>query len=335
MKIIRNVILTIGVFFFVLYLITPYSVFGASYNHTVFVSTDTRFDSSIVVVYADGVFSDSSTITADTTYSLEDDSSYSITKVDFWDGVAYGYPDPAVFLKSSATATISTADKADIASFTNDTLTAQHGAGSWSASTGSGAVTVRIQATDTTGTDSILTADVTVTIRTLGGVLDAVQTTNSGGYADFTLPSDSMVIYGYRSGYLWYTDTIVVSVQDTVILYGKNIFSTASLCVVYGWLKNAQNNPVYGAVVTGNRTTSRYAVDSYNPVIIPNTSVYAITDTLGYFELLLRTTGSYSDTTKGFYNISSTYGGSEIFSVEKLYIPDIGTLSLADSLAGR
>ena len=117
---------------------------------------------------------------------------------------------------------------------------------------------------------------------------------------------------------------------------GITIPSSSDLVTVYGWLRDATNNPIHGATVTANRVTSRFGLGgSGPPVIVPNTSVSVATDTLGLFQLIIRRTGSYSDTTKGFYNITSTYGGSEMFNIEKLYIPNVDSLSLADSLAGR
>jgi len=108
---------------------------------------------------------------------------------------------------------------------------------------------------------------------------------------------------------------------------------------VYGWLRDARNKPIHGAKVVANRVTSRFGLgDSLGGapyVIVPNTSVSTATDSLGLFQLIIRRTGSYRDTLSGKYNITATYRGSEMFSIEKLFVPNVDSLSLADSLAGR
>lgn len=139
----------------------------------------------------------------------------------------------------SATATISQANMAEIADSVDADLTADHGAGAWTTGTGSGDNDIRIYAIDTSGTDDSVMG-VQITVKTIAGVYDIALPTKSNGYRDFTLPTDSMKYLGRRVGYVWITDTINVTGDDTVDIYGYNIPLQPSpdpnLCRVQGYV---------------------------------------------------------------------------------------------------
>ena len=281
MKIMRNIILTIGAFFFVLYLITPYSVFGASFNYEVINTTDTiQWDSAKLHIYRDGSLLSEITISKDTVLSLDDSYLWTIYKSDFWNGIGYYYPDPPVIIKS--------ANVSEITDSVDARVTASHGLGAYTSSTGSGAVSIRVEATDTTGTDSVLTSDVSITVRKMGGVLDAVQITNTFGVANLTLPAESLIILGHKSGYTWYTDTVLISVADTIIVYSRDLWrppiapTDANLCNVYGYIQD-RGVGLYGATIT--LTLPSHVYDSCNNTILVKKVFRDNTDTDGLFSL--------------------------------------------------
>ena len=59
------------------------------------------------------------------------------------------------------------------------------------------------------------------------------------------------------------------------------------------------------------------------------------TDTSGLFQLILRKTGDYTDTTKGFYDIRGTFAGESIFELKKFVVPDVSTLDIGDTILAR
>ena len=113
--------------------------------------------------------------------------------------------------------------------------------------------------------------------------------------------------------------------------------SAADLALVYGWVKDMSDNPVQGARIDISRVTTGNSADTSvtTPVIISPKPIVAYTDTAGYWQIYLRRTTAYSDTTLGFYNIVCNHGGSKIFDFKKLRIPGSGNLNLGDSLAVR
>jgi len=137
-------------------------------------------------------------------------------------------------------ASLSDANIGQIADSVDSILSDAHGATAWTTGgAGSGDNDVRIYAIDTSGTDDSIMG-VNITVKTIAGVFDAAQTTNSNGYRDFTLPTDSMKYLGRKVGYRWITDTINVTADDTVAIYGYNVPLQASpdpnLCRVQGYV---------------------------------------------------------------------------------------------------
>lgn len=184
-----------------------------------------------------------------------------------------------------STATISDATIGKIVDSTDSILSDAHGADSWlTGGAGSGDNDVRIYAIDTSGTDDSIMG-VKITVKTIAGVFDAAQTTNSNGYRDFTLPTDSMKYLGSKAGYRWITDTINVTGDDTVDIYGYNIPLQASpdpnLCRVQGYV-----------FVSGGKTERKITVTFTNDGGVYNSCdstafipepVTTRTDTSGFF----------------------------------------------------
>lgn len=138
---------------------------------------------------------------------------------------------------------------------------------------------------------------------------------------------------GVDSSLTW---TFQVEPSNLGLGSGLDLPSSADLVNVYGWLRTIDGNPIKGAIIQATRRASQWGIGgSSPPVIVPQIVGWAQSDTLGLFQLILRRTGSYTDTTKGFYDIVGVHGTNQLFKIEKLYIPDVDSLSIADSLSGR
>ena len=99
------------------------------------------------------------------------------------------------------------------------------------------------------------------------------------------------------------------------------------------FLKNG--SPADGAILTATAGPAvNLATGTGTRYIFLGEPITAQTDSSGEFTMQLATTGSYADTTKGLYNIVCTYQNKEMFNIKDLWI-GLGTLNLADSLAGR
>jgi hypothetical protein len=231
-----------------------------------------------------------------------------------------------------------------LATAIDDTLTANHGSGAWtSGSAGSGSTAWRIYAVDTSASPDDTVSNVTLTIRTLTGTLEAPGAeTNTSGYRDFTLPTESLVVYANGWPYLFpKADTIVVAAAGTSSVSGylaANIPSAAAsadLCLLYGYIRSENSDNIYGAVVKAVRVAAGIATDSSSSLVFPGLPLYATSDTSGYFQIALTRTGVFDDTTKGFYDITAEYGGAQLFNIKRLYVPDSGNISLDSLLVAR
>jgi len=221
-----------------------------------------------------------------------------------------------------------------------DTLGTAHGAGTWTTGgDGGGSNTITVYAVDTSGTDEAK-ADTKLTVVNDAGSHVSAQWTNSSGYIAFKLDDGSYTVKGRKTGYVFsdYDLTVSGASTDTVLGYDIEVGTPgdADLSRVYGYLRDVSDNPLIGAVVTASRVKGTNAVDSSGTGVIISANVAsAATDTLGYFFIDLYRTGSYADTTRGFYNISGQHDKKKVFDVKQLYIPDSGNVNLVDTLANR
>jgi hypothetical protein len=105
---------------------------------------------------------------------------------------------------------------------------------------------------------------------------------------------------------------------------------------VYGLCRDGTDTPVQGAEITAVRSNPMNAVDTTSSdttfIIVPD-PVTAKSDSLGYWFLYLRQTAAFVDSQ--FYNISGNAWGGEFFKILRLTIPDVDSMNLGDSLAGR
>ena len=113
--------------------------------------------------------------------------------------------------------------------------------------------------------------------------------------------------------------------------------TSPSLCTIYAYLKDNFNNPLVGAEVVAIQSSKYAGVDTSGgtSTIIPVIGRSVTTDTSGLFQLILRKTGDYTDTTKGFYDIRGTFAGESIFELKKFVVPDVSTLDIGDTILAR
>lgn len=205
---------------------------------------------------------------------------------------------------------------------------------------GTGSDSIVIYAIDSTGTPAAV-QDVKITVRNAVGTKVIVAYTGSSGSVTVWLDAGTYTFSGRKTGYGWVSRPYTVAGDDdSTALNGFDIVltspSAANTCNVYGFLEDGQGLPIVGAVVTAERTGGVHGIDtSSTTVMVPPILIRSRpSDTTGLFEIFLRKTGSYADTTKGFYNIIGTYG-DEIFNINKFYVPDQDSVNLGDTILGR
>jgi len=215
-------------------------------------------------------------------------------------------------------------------------LEADHGAGSWtSGALGTGSDTLIYYTVDT-GND-VRVEGVQVSMYTIGGSqVGGPQTTDANGYVLWALNSGDTLLplaYGPHQ-YTWGTDTLVFTGQTSDSAMGYRIADPSPPSPDYATIKGFVFSPggeeLFGSIVTAKRIKGEFASDtSGTPYIIGKQPTTAPIDTLGYFSMFLKRTGTYDDTTKGFYNIVGNMStGPEIFNIIELYVPDTGDVDL-------
>lgn len=168
------------------------------------------------------------------------------------------------------------------------------------------------------------------TTKTRGSTVRSYDTTvyvTAGNYNEVRLtlyyPSQQPAMWDWA----WdLTDTVAG------VTIGSGLIATGT---IEGKLFLRNGLPAEGAVIQATAGPAiNLAVGTGTKYILIGEPVQAQADSSGYFSLNLATTGSYADTTKGFYHITATYGGKSIFDIPDLWI-GTGTINIADSLAGR
>jgi len=105
-----------------------------------------------------------------------------------------------------------------------------------------------------------------------------------------------------------------------------------------GYVYTPSGEKMHGLLVKAIKVKGSNTTDTTStPLIIPGVPTYATVDTSGYFSMTLQRTGTFDDTTRGFYNISGHYGesGEPLFNVPEVYIPATGNVNLGQIMARR
>lgn len=298
-----------------------------------------KYDSINVVRYEDAAFVDS-------TYYLPDGTGHDSTSFDSTfsiDNTKYTYLDirikyhgdnvwkswPWVFVEA-ASASISTADKEDIAQLVLDTATAYPGI-FYGPGAGSGGNAVIIGCLDTSGTDVLITG-VTVTVRTLAGVDYAKLTTASNGYtAAFGLGTDSYVFICNKEGYTFSVDTIAISGNATDTVQGRNYAvaspSAADVSRAYAWVRDAAGEIVSEAVLYATPEGQTIQDTCNNTTIVRKEMRSQPSDSdSGYIYLDLTKSKCYNRQNK--YTFYIKVGNEVIYQPKKLTVPDSTTWAL-------
>lgn len=146
---------------------------------------------------------------------------------------------------------------------------------------GSGDNNVVIVVTDTSGTDEKV-MDVNITVRVLGASSpEAYLTTNDSGRANFTLPAGTFEVLTRKGGYQFPTDTITVTGDATVNIYGYNTASV-NQCAVWGYVGGVNSGLISNAQVTFSLANK--VNDTCADIILTNWTTSTRTDQNGRFE---------------------------------------------------
>ena len=203
-------------------------------------------------------------------------------------------------------------------------------AGGGTGCSGTGVDTVNILALDTTGTDTALYL-AKIVVKTMAGVVEGNLFTESGGQALFTLTTgDTFTVWGYKGGYVFDIDTIVVAagMTDTANAYNAIIGtpSSADLCRVYAWAYDPQGNPIEGGLITATLQGNRVQDTCNNTVLVNYTQTGSPSDATGYLYLDLTKSKCLDGQQK--YQFYITYPSGETINVGKQSVPDSSTYML-------
>lgn len=226
---------------------------------------------------------------------------------------------------------------ASIAAEVDDTLTTNHGSGSWqTGGTGSGLYSVWFYAIDSSANDTL--SGVSVVLQNAAGTQIATGTTNDSGYVEM-LVDGSIRILGYLSpAYTFDAASATITANDTinVLGYPNTIASPTDpdYCRAYAYLKHISDDWAQDIIVTVNRVSGA-ATNTTNGFTIMPLHRVDTTNASGYFYFDLLQTQYYDDTTKGLYNFIGKYKNSTVFYIDSLVMPAQSTLDLTDSIAVR
>lgn len=151
---------------------------------------------------------------------------------------------------------------------------------------GSGAHQVKIIAKQSSDSAEIVSATVQVLNGTQTSTIGLLST-GSNGDAIFALDTDTFKIRMYKPGWQFTVPQIAIVSKDTTITYYADLFNpgnppSASLCRVYGWIKDINNLPIAGAKI---ETKVKIVPLRFGSVIISPYYKVATTDSDGYWYL--------------------------------------------------
>lgn len=97
------------------------------------------------------------------------------------------------------------------------------------------------------------------------------------------------------------------------------------------------DNPLEGIIAQASFSDAAARGDSAATGVIISGAVVVQdpTDSLGYFELFLKRTGTYPDTSKAFYDIRGYQDDVLMFEILQVYVPGSGNVDLGNILGAR
>jgi len=165
----------------------------------------------------------------------------------------------------------------------------------------------------------------------MAGAVEGNLFTESGGQALFTLTTgDTFTVWGYKGGYVFDRDTIVVAagMTDTANAYNAIIGtpSSADLCRVYAWAYDPQGNPIADATLTATLQGNSVRDTCNNTVIVKYENTSNPSDATGYLYVDLTKSKCFNKENK--YLFQLTYPSGETINVGKQSVPDSSTYML-------
>lgn len=173
---------------------------------------------------------------------------------------------------------------ADIATEVDTVLSANHGAGDWTESTGGGLYTFTVTVENDA---AVLLVGALVTIQTTGGAIVAWGNTDSNGKVVFSLnPASYNVVLASPAGYDLFSPVGVVISGNQAVTYTLDRSTIAppadpSLCRLYGW------EYLNGSPKSGVKIRARLAAPPRKEenVILSAINAEATTDSNGYWQI--------------------------------------------------
>jgi len=200
---------------------------------------------------------------------------------------------------------------------------------------GSGEYTVIIYAIDSSSVPDSLLEGIPIAIQNASGNNIAGLTSDGNGYCTFTLDAGSYTVLSSPVGYQFSPYSLTVTANDDSVGFCGYDTQSPSYSTIYGYIYDVSGNIVYGALIEAEPSVGKNVSDSLTGRIITPGRVETRTDSLGYFCIDLQRTGTFPDTTYGFYDIRASLSGDEIFNIKSLYVPDNGNVGIDSVLATR
>ena len=229
----------------------------------------------------------------------------------------------------------------EIASVVDDTLSTNHGAGSWeSAGLGTGPNNLTIFAVDSSGPDTL--TDITVYVRNQTGTLEAAGQTDTEGAVTFKLSNGTWIVQAGQNVTRYHFDDTTYTVSlpyDTAAILGYPTFipqpTDSNKAPVFAWLYDFLGNPVEGIVVTLALEVNVNVTATANGITVGRNNAMDTTDVDGFFRFDPYRSMVYDDSTKALYNIRGYDGINAVFILDSFYVPDTGFVDITDSLSNR
>lgn len=238
------------------------------------------------------------------------------------------------YLFAAAMNTDST-DNSSLGEIVIDSLAGQEWATSGSAGSGSG--TCSLFVLDTSGTDALVNATVTVKSDDQSSTHGILQSESGGKNAVFSLDDADYYVLAVAAGYVISAKTVTVSGTTKDTLKGYNIDPGAAgdpdKCRVYGYLKDTKGTALEGAKITMTLTQPGEDDLSVSSSQIVGISHTAWTDTSGYWYIDLIPNADLDTSTYYNYTVAVPSGTAVAAPKNKpVKVPDSVNVNIVDLL---
>jgi len=291
-----------------------------------------------------GTASDSSTANDSTNWRFV--VTYDSTKMTRWrmeilyanETEVVSEPGPLVFPVATASATITLADKQEIAGLANDSVTIHHGPGAYDGGAGTGAFSVTFFAIDTSAAPEDSLSGIPVSVFNSTGAPVASGTTENDAAVTLNLDLGPWTVKAGSNIARWNFDDILINVTglDTFSVSGYETTppppSGPTLATVFGDIFSILGVPAPGVIVTIAFGTTVNVTSTGSGVTFGDIIAVDTTDIAGRFSFDVPKSVTLDDTT--LYAVRGRFNKKQTFSIDSLFNPD-GGVNITDSIAAR